>query len=141
MFIESEWLKLLFLLSDTQSWIMEMEKDLFRTVPGVEKKKLFRKTYYLSASAFAHIIERHYHKIPRHMEAAKFIISVPDIMEAIRKVASQPALPVPGSLNVYRMLDTGEQIGFDRSGKDTSLITVISGPGGNILTAFPGTIS
>ena len=138
MFNESEWLRLLFMLSDMQEWISRMEKDLLMKVPGNEKKKLFRSTYYITAPSFAHIIERHYHKIARHMETGKFIIPVSVILYWLRLAAQQASLPVPGSLNFYRELDTQTQIGFDKNGNDTSVITVITDPGGCIKTAFPG---
>lgn len=138
MYNESEWLKLLFMLSDMQAWINQMEKDLLMQVPGFDKKKLFRPTYYISASSFAHIIERHYHKIVRHMGVGKFIIPVPDILYWLRLAAQQASLPIPGSLNFYRELDTQTQIGFDKNGNYTSVVTVITDARGCIKTAFPG---
>lgn len=138
MFIESEWLKLLFLLGDMQTWIGKTEKDLFRKVPGSDKKRFFCKTYYLTAADFAHIIERHYHKIPRHMDAGKFTVPVPDILNCIRSAASQVPVELKGTLNFYREFDTGKEIGFDRAGVATTMITVITTPGGAIRTAFPG---
>ena len=49
-FNEAEWLRLLFLISDTIVWIQEMEKSLMYQLPGADKNKLFRKTYYLSVT-------------------------------------------------------------------------------------------
>lgn len=34
-------------------------------VPMKDRRKLFRKTYYISVSTLAHILERHYYKILR----------------------------------------------------------------------------
>src|SRR3989337_3788407 len=101
-FEESDWLKLLVMLSDMQTWINEMEKDLFMKLPLGEKKKLFRKTYYINAQSFAHIIERHYHKIARHLGAGKFIVSVPDILYWLRSAADQPATPLARTNNFIR---------------------------------------
>jgi hypothetical protein len=137
-FNEYEWLKMLFMLSDMQTWLSEMEKDLFMRQPSVKKKKLFQKTYYLTASSFAHIIERHYYKIPRHIGAAKFTITLPEILDWLRTAFQETAFRPPGSSNYIRELDAGSDIGFDRSGNNTSILTVITDAGGKIITAFPG---
>jgi hypothetical protein len=137
-FNEHEWLRALFMLSDMQSWLSEMEKNLFMNQPSGRKKKLFRKSYYLTASSFAHIIERHYYKVPRHIGAAKFTITIPRILELLRTACEQPPTPLPGSSNFFRELHTGADIGFDRSGNNTPVITIITDPGGKIITAFPG---
>lgn len=137
-FNESEWLKLLFLLSDMQQWMADTEKDLFMKVPGSDKKKFFRRTFYITASAFAHILERHYYKLQRHPETGKFTVPVPDILQAIRSAAHCTELSVPGCLSVYRESDTGQTIGYDRFGTSTTFLTVITDRGGCIKTAFPG---
>jgi hypothetical protein len=41
------------------------------------------------------------------------------------------------SCNFCRVLDTGEQIGFDNNGHPATCITVITGKDGRIVTAFP----
>lgn len=38
MFNEAEWIRLLFLISDTQQWINDMERELFLHVPIDQKK-------------------------------------------------------------------------------------------------------
>ncbi len=139
-FDEPAWLKLLFLLSDTQSWINDMEKDLFARLPVTEKRNLFRKTYYLTAASLAHILERHYYKIARHPGTGKFTIPVPEIVHWIREARHQPVLPVPGSLNASRIFDTGLAIGFDQQGQSVTYLTIITNPAGLIITAFPGTV-
>lgn len=138
MFNESEWIKLLFLLSDTQQWITEMEKDLFMQLPGHEKRKCFRKTYHITAAGFAHIIERHYNNIPRFPGAGKFTIPVADIMHCIRQAAHCEPKPLSGTLNFIREYRHPSPLGFDRAGAVTSIMTVITCPGGCIKTAFPG---
>lgn len=138
MFIESEWLKLLFLLGDMQNWLSKMEKDLFYKVPGTKRKKFFRNNCRLSAAVFAHIIERHYHKIPRHPDTGKFTIAVPAILEALRQAAATEPRPMPGCQNFFREADTGEPIGYDRAGQPTSVISIITDANGAVLTAFPG---
>ena len=137
-FNEAEWLKLLFLLSDTQAWITEMEKSLLYQLPVNDKCKLYRKTYYLSASSLAHILERHYYKISRHPGCGKFTVDVPTIVHWIKEAYHTEPSPINGSLNFKRSLNTGTIIGFDKNGHPTTFITVLTHPGGEIKTAFPG---
>jgi len=59
-FNEEAWLKLIFLLSDTQDWLNEMVSGAIMQLPMSNKKRLFRKTYYITISSLAHILERHY---------------------------------------------------------------------------------
>jgi len=138
MFNEPEFIKLLFMLADTQAWISNMEKDLFYQLPLQEKCKLFRKTYYLSATALTHILERHYYKISRHPACGKFTIDVPTIVHWIKEAFAAEPSAINGSLNFKRTMDTGTQIGFDKEGQSTTCITVITEPGGAVKTAFPG---
>lgn len=139
-FNEAQWLKLVFLLADTQQWINDMARDAFLQMPVTDKKKCFRKNYYLTAEAMAHIIERHYYKINRHPQTGKFHIPVLEIVQLIRDAADLPTDPVQGSLNFQRHLQTGNMIGYDKDGSPASTITIISDPGGKIITAFPGRI-
>jgi hypothetical protein len=138
MFNEQEWLKVLFLLNDTQAWIDGMAKELFTQLPVAEKKKFLRKNYYLSATVLAHILERHYHKIERYTEAGKFTIPVTDILDYLREAYSLPVKPVPGCANFQRLVHTNRVIGYDRHRKPVKTITILTDGGGNIVTAFPG---
>jgi hypothetical protein len=63
-FNEPEWIKLIFLLADTQQWLNELCQDAFETIPVEKKEKLHRKTWHVTVTALAHIIGRHYYKIP-----------------------------------------------------------------------------
>jgi hypothetical protein len=137
-FDEEEWIRLLFLVSDLQQWLEDIEKRLFLTVPVGGKKKLFRKDFYLTAKSFAHIIERHYYKISRHPEAGKFTIPVPDLLALLKQTRHLPTTPIPGRDGIYREVDVGKIIGYDRAGRNTSFVTLISHPQGRIETAFPG---
>lgn len=139
-FNEAQWLKLVFLLADTQQWINDMARDAFLQLPVTDKKKCFRKNYYLTAGAMAHIIERHYYKINRHPQTGKFHIPVTDIVQLIRDAADLPVTPVPGNLNFQRSLQTAGIIGYDKDGNPANAITVISDAGGKIITAFPGNL-
>lgn len=137
MFCETEWLRLLFLLADTQQWLNDMGSNLFSQLPVENKKKILRKTYHLSVTALAHIIEKHYYKIPRHPGAGKFHIDVPGILALIRDAADTATASIPGSANLQRIHNTGQSIGFDKTNKPATAICIITGPGGNIITAFP----
>lgn len=43
---------------------MQLCKETCNSIPVLCKRKFLSKTYYISISALAHIIERHYYKIP-----------------------------------------------------------------------------
>ncbi len=137
-FNEQEWLRLLFLLADTQTWIDDMSKQCFRQLPLADKKKFLRKTYYLTASALAHILERHYYKINRYPHAGKFHIPIIDILHYIREAHSLPANPISGCLNFQRTMHAEQPIGFDKNGNQTNIITILTDTGGKIITAYPG---
>lgn len=138
---EEQWIHILFLVSDTQIWLEELQAKLIYQLPVKNKKKLLRKSHYLSASALAHILERHYFKIPRYPNAGKFTIPVASIVSYLRDAGTQTTMPVSNSCNVQRVIDTKQIIGFDKYGKPASVITVISDGGGKIITAFPGTLN
>lgn len=137
-FDEDEWLRLLFLLNDTQNWLNELVSGTVMQVPITGKKRLFRKTYYINVPALTHIAERHYYKIMRHPEASKFTISFVEILSCLRDASTEPTMPVSGSLHFQRVFDVGRAIGFDRSHRQTSVITILTDSVGRIITAFPG---
>ncbi len=139
-FNESQWLKLVFLLADTQCWVDEMNKELFTAVPVTNQRRYLKKTYFLTPAALAHILERHYYKINRHPEAGKFHVPLPSLLELIRDASAVMPVPMKGSLNYYRVLHTDTMIGFDKDGKEENRITVITDAGGMIVTAFPGVV-
>ena len=107
-------------------------------LPMKDRKKLFRKTYYITVTALAHILERHYYKIPRHPASSKFTVPVLELLCFLRDAASEPADPIPGTLNWKRTLAATGIIGIDRDHVPTNLITVLTDSGGRIITAFPG---
>ena len=137
-FNEDEWLRLVFLLSDTQDWLNEMANRALMQVPMKNRKRLLRKTYYLTVSSLAHILERHYYKIPRHPETSKFTIPVPEILSYLRDISAEPGIPIAGSLDLRRTVDVRKVIGFDRNQLPTTCITALTDYGGRIITAFPG---
>lgn len=135
---ETEWLRLLFLLNDTQLWLEEMQKTLLRSLPCKTPEKLFKKNCYLSVAAFAHILERHYHKIPRHPGTGKFTINIPEILQCIKQAAEQSSSPQLGTSNTLYQYNSGVELGYDKSGQTSTYITLIVDEKGNIKTAFPG---
>lgn len=137
-FNEEAWIKLIFLLSDTQDWLNELANGALMQVPMKNRKRLLRKTYYMPLSSLAHILERHHYKIPRHPGTSKFTIPVPEILSFLRDISAEPGKPVAGSLDFRRTVDVGKIVGFDRDQLPTTFITVLTDPGGRILTAFPG---
>jgi hypothetical protein len=82
----------------------------------------------------------YYHKIARHPEAGKFTMPVPDLLTLLKQSRHLPTTPIPGRDGIYREVDVGKIIGYDRAGKNTSFVTLISHPQGRIETAFPGII-
>jgi hypothetical protein len=54
-FNEEAWIKLIFLLSDTQDWLNQLASGALMQVPMKNRKRLLRKTYYLPIASLAHI--------------------------------------------------------------------------------------
>src|SRR5260221_8848722 len=93
-FDEDKWIKMLFLLSDIQEWLNEISRAVIYQIPIENKRKLFRKTYYITVTSLAHLLERHYYKVARHPEAGKFIIPIPEILSYLREAYHQLSTPV-----------------------------------------------
>ena len=137
-FNEEAWIKLIFLLSDTQDWLNQLASGALMQVPMKNRKRLLRKTYYLPLASLAHILERHHIKIPRHPGTGKFTIPVPEILSYLRDISAEPGTPLAGSLDFRRTVNVGKIVGFDQDQLPTTYITVLTDAGGRILTAFPG---
>ena len=120
------------------SLVDDMSKEMLMQLPVENKKKFLRKTYYLGIPALAHIVERHYYKIPRHPNTGKFHISLTEILHYIREAETLPVTPANGSLNFQRTITSTQPIGFDKNGQPVSTITILTDAGGKIITAFPG---
>ncbi|WP_346239610.1 hypothetical protein ABDK00_018215 [Niabella insulamsoli] len=139
-FSESQWLRILFLLSDTEQWIKQQHENHIYLLPFKNHRKLLRNSWYLSPSALSHIIERHYYKISRHPSTGKFTIGIPTIVSHIRDAFSEVPTAIPQSPHVQRVWSAQDTIGYDRDGTTTNIITVISDQAGRIITAFPGNL-
>lgn len=111
-----------------------MSHDLLAQVPNSSRLK--QRSYYLSITAFAHIIERHYYRIERHPGTGKFSVPIPDIIQHIKEAKEEPPLPVHGTSNLYRTKNTGTIIGHERNGTPTTLITAFPR-----LTLIPALLS
>jgi len=134
---EPELIRLLFTLADIEQWLSDLTSATLSHVPNLGKKKLQKHDYYLSITALAHILERHYHKIQRHPGAGKFCIPVSSILVYIKQAKDCPQHKAPNHSGSYRILLCDTIIGFDQQGNNTSHLTVITDAKGNILTAFP----
>ncbi|MCD2424942.1 hypothetical protein LQ567_19315 [Niabella pedocola] len=137
-FNEEQWLPVLFLLADTQTWLQQLQEGHLRQLPVKNRKKLLRKSWYLGVKALAHILERHYHKVARHPLAGKFTIPIPAIVAAIKDAYQQPAQQLGQSGHWQRVQDMGSTIGYNSRGQPVSTITIITDAAGEIITAFPG---
>lgn len=138
MYSEPELIRLLYTLADIQQWISDLSSAALSQVPHMSKKKLQKLDYYLSPAALVHILERHYHKIPRHPGAGKFCIPISSILDYIRQAKNCTQHSAPNHSGNYRILDCNTEIGYDQEGRNTSYLTVFTDSKGNILTAFPG---
>lgn len=121
-----------------QQWLDEMAMQAIEQLPVQDKRKFLQKSYYLSIRTLAHILERHYYKIPRYPHTGKFHLPVTDILHLIRQAYTVEPVAMPGKLTLLRVLSTDQPIGFDKSGHATMQITVITDASGKIITAFPG---
>ena len=137
-FNEESWIKLIFLLNDTQDWLNELASGAVMQVPMKSRKRLLRKTYYITISSLAHILERHYYKIPRHPETSKFTVPIPEILSYLQDISAEAGIPIAGSLDFRRTVNVHKVIGFDRNQIPTTYVTVLTDSGGRIVTAFPG---
>lgn len=138
MFQEAEWIKLIFLLADVQTWLNDLNKEAMLQLPIADKKKLAGRTYLLTIPALVHILERHYCNINRYPQCGKFTIPLTEIIHHIREAANTTPVLVPGSLNYLRVHQVSQAVGFDKYGKPATAISVITDASGRIITAFPG---
>lgn len=100
--------------------------------------QFFRKTFNIRNTALVHILEWHYYKILRYPASSKFTVAVLELLSYLSDAASEPATPIPGTLNWKCALAAAGIIGIDRHHVPSNLITVFFDAGGRIITAFPG---
>jgi hypothetical protein len=117
------------------------QRSLLRcTQPGTthEQKETPETRLLPQPAALVHILERHYHKIPRHPGAGKFFIPISSILDYIRQAKNCTQHNAPNHSGSYRILECNTEIGYDQEGRYTVYLTVFTDIKGNILTAFPG---
>ena len=134
---EKELLKLIGLLSDVQKWVDRLSLDCVNNFHASGIKLMNNKKYRLSIISFAHILEKHYHKILRYPDSSKFNISIPEILDYLKTAEAMDIMPIKGGANCERRLELKEMIGFNKDGEDAFCLVVITDPGGNIITAYP----
>ena len=92
----------------------------------------------LTTAGMAHVVERHTNSgIAKYANKSKFTDGE-DLAQLIQRTTQEPMLTQPNG-NFARVLDVGRSIGFDRQQQSiTSIMTVITKPTGELVTAFPG---
>jgi hypothetical protein len=113
-----------------------LSKRLMWLIAEDKKTRYFPASYYLSAYGLSHILDRHYFKIERYPDKAKFTIPVVDIVKYIRMafVIQPQETTRKGEL---RILDAGKIIGVSATGIPCQNITIITDVNGYIRTAYP----
>lgn len=134
---ENELLRLLMLLSDTQTWLNEMSAQAVQALHPPAMKLLHGKSYRLPITAFAHIIERHYYKTLRHPGTGKFTLPPAAILDLVKEMASVEPEPMKSNTNSRRSMQFPYQLGICKNGDPAFCITVITDPTGEIITAYP----
>ena len=134
---ENELLRMLQLLADTQCWLNELGLQCVHGLHPPAVKLLNAKTYRLSITALAHIIERHYYKSMRHPGTGKFNISLAAIIDHIKTAAESEALPIKGNINFKRCIQLPQPIGINKLGEVAYRLVVITDATGSIVTAYP----
>lgn len=113
-----------------------LSKRLMWLIAEDMKTRYFPASYYLSAYGLSHILDRHYYKIDRYHDKAKFTIPVAEIVKFIRLGSSLPAEEITGK-SERRILHVGRIIGVSATGMPCKNITIITDAYGNIRTAYP----
>jgi len=98
----------------------------------------FHKGFFLTALAFAHIIDKHYCKPQPGPGISCFCIPVGEILSCLSTASGEPVLPIPGSSHLQRIVNAGRMVGYDKYGFATCFYCIITNGKGRILTAFPG---
>lgn len=92
----------------------------------------------ISSEGIKHVNERHSYERLEKFSGKSVFNKNEDIPDLIQKASQQPIKKQPNG-NWQRTVDIGRLIGFDRTkNAQTSIITVITKPNGDLVTAFPG---
>ncbi len=137
-FNEVEWMRLVFLLADTQDRLNELSYQTLRLIPVKGHKRLQYRSCYLSITALAHILQRHYCIQTHQTNTGRFSIPVAEMLAYLRAAHAQTPKPIPDSAHLQRVIHTTRTVGFAANGAASHQITVITDTGGAIVTVFPG---
>jgi uncharacterized protein RhaS with RHS repeats len=100
--------------------------------------KLLNPPINITQKGLKHVVDRHtVNNIAKFANKSKFNVGE-DLSGLIRSGTQQRAVPQPNG-NFARTFDVGRNIGVDRAtGGQTSVMTIITRPNGDLVTAFPG---
>ncbi|WP_198032228.1 RHS repeat-associated core domain-containing protein [Mesorhizobium sp. LNHC252B00] len=92
----------------------------------------------ITAKGLKHTVDRHtINSISKYADKSKF--SNGEDVESLIDLATQQKATVQPNGNFVRTLDVNRDIGVDRStGQPTSVMSVVTNPKGELVTAFPG---
>lgn len=113
-----------------------LSKKLMWLVAENKSTRYFPSSYYLTAYGLAHILDRHYYKIDRYADKAKFTISVAEIVKLIRQASVLQVEEIAGK-SERRVLYAGRIIGKSPTGQPCEHISIITDAYGYIRTAYP----
>ncbi len=100
--------------------------------------KLLNPPINITGKGLAHTLERHAAGGAARFAGKSKFNAGEDIAGLIRSGTQQPMVRQANG-NFARTFDVGREIGFDRNvGGPTSIMTIITRPNGNLVTAFPG---
>lgn len=134
---ESEIIRLLMLLSDTQIWLNKLNTDLINQMHPMGIKLMKGKDYRLSITALSHIIERHYYKTMRYPGSSKFTICLSRILDLLKDAGLVEPKNITGSENLKRSIELNEPVGCTKIGEEAYRFIVVTDYSGNIITAYP----
>ena len=105
---------------------------------ALDSQKLLNPPINITNKGFKHTIERHTDSgIAKFADKSKFNSDI-NIKELIQSATQKP-VKMQRNGNSARTFDTGKNIGVDMStGKQTSIMTVITDKKGDLVTSFPG---
>lgn len=104
----------------------------------VKKSLLLNGPIRITEKGLAHVVERHtVNDIPKFAGKSKF--NEGENLSVLINSGTQQRMVQQANGNFARTWDAGRSVGIDRvSGQHTSVMTVITRPDGELVTAFPG---
>ena len=135
-FIEDDFISVLNNIHRLRQQIDLLSKKLMWLVAEDKSTRYFPSSYYLTAYGLAHILDRHYYKIDRYADKAKFTIPIFEIVKLIRQASVLQVETIPGK-SERRVLNAGRIIGISATGTPCRRISIITDAYGYIRTAYP----